>query len=161
MGRNLSVIERVGRWTVASLLLAAAALAVGLLWMWNSEQIKETYSTYADARRAGAVERDWIPTFVPSSARNIADSHNLDTNRQTLQFTVPPSGIGKMVAGLRSTSVNDQRAAAELSNEYMLGAASETYIVCSEHLNGALAVDRQTGRAVYDTTVGWADDDCS
>jgi len=66
-----------------------------------------------------------------------------------------------MVAGLRSVSAKDERAAAELSREHSFGAASEAYIVCSKPLNGALAVDRENGRAVYDTTVEWADDDCS
>lgn len=126
-----------------------------------SEQIDETYSTYADARRAGAIERGWVPAFVPSSARDIADSHNLDTNRQTLQFTIPPSAIGKMVARFRAVSVTDRKAAAELARVHSLGAASEAYVVCSEHQNGALTVDRESGRAVYDTTVEWADDDCS
>ncbi len=125
-----------------------------------SEQMDETYSTYADAKRAGAIERGWIPAFVPASARDILDSHNLDTNRQTLQFTIPPSQIGPMVAGLRSVSAEEKKAAAALSREHGLGAASEAYIVCSEPLNGALAVDRESGRAVYDTTVEWADNDC-
>ncbi len=124
-----------------------------------SEQVDATYSTHADAQRAGAIERGWIPTFVPPTARDITDTHDLDTNRQTLQFTIPSSDVGKMVAGLRSVSAKDQSAAAELV-EHRLGAASEAYIVCSEPLNGALAVDRESGRAVYDTTVEWADDDC-
>ena len=139
--------------TIAVLLLSVTG---------RSEQIDQTYSTYADAQREGAVERGWVPAFVPSNARDIADSHDLDTNRQTLQFTIPPSAIGRMVEGLRRVSIADQRAAAELFREHGLGAASEGYGVCSEqHLSGALAVDRESGRAVYDTTVEWADDDCS
>ena len=126
-----------------------------------SDQMEHTYSSYADAQRAGAIERGWIPAFVPSSARDIADSHNLDTNRQTLQFTIPPSEIGMMVAGLRSVSAKDERAAVELSRMHSLGAASQVYVVCSEPPNGALAVDWASGRAVYNTTVEWADDDCS
>ncbi len=145
-----------------ALLMRNMTIAVLLLFMAGcSEQMDETYSTYADAQRAGAVERGWIPAFVPSSARDIADSHDLDTNRQTLQFTISPSEVGEMVAALRSVSAKDQRAATKLSKKHSFGAASEAYIVCSKPLNGALAVDRESGRAVYDTTVDWADDDCS
>jgi hypothetical protein len=140
-----------------SMTIAALLLSMG----GCSEQMGETYSTYADAQRAGAIERGWIPTFVPLSARDITDSHNLDTNAQTLQFTVPPSAVGKMVARLRAVAGNDQSAAAELFRKHSLGVLSKAYVICSEPRNGALAVDRESGRSVYDTTVRWADDDCS
>lgn len=139
-------------------MIAAAALLLSLVAC--NEQMEETYTTYADAQDAGAIERGWIPAFVPASARDITDSHDLDTNRQTLQFTIPPSHVGPMVAGLPSVSAEDHRAAAELSREHGLGAATDAYVVCSDPLNGALAVNSESGRAVYDTTVGWADDDC-
>ena len=139
--------------------VTTAALLLALVGC--SEQIDETYATYADAQRGGAIERGWIPDFVPASARDITDSHNLDTNRQTLQFKIPSSNVGTMVARLRFVSAEDERAAAKLSTEHGFGAASEAYVVCSEPLNGALAVDRKSGRAVYDSTVEWADDDCS
>ena len=66
-----------------------------------------------------------------------------------------------MVAALRPISAKDQRAAAELSKQHSFGAASEAYIICSEPVNGVLALNRESGRAVYDTTVGWAEDDRS
>lgn len=66
-----------------------------------------------------------------------------------------------MVSGLRFVSAEDKRSAAELLRGHGFGAASEAYVVCSEPLNGALAVDRESGRAAYDTTIEWADDDCS
>jgi len=138
--------------TITAILLSVAGC---------SDQMNETYATYADAQRAGAIARGWVPAFVPSSARDIADSHNLDTNRQTLQFTIPPPDISRMVARLSSVSAKDQRAAAELSKKHRFGADAQTYIVCSKPLNGALAVDRQNGRSVYDTGIEWADDDCS
>lgn len=133
-----------------------------LLWLTGcTEQVEETYQTYEDAELAHAITRGWVPAFVPSSAYEIADSHNLDTNRQTLRFKLPPSDVGKMVAGLRSVSSRDQSAAGELFRKHRLGAASEGYVICSEPLNGALAVDRQSGRIVYDTIISWTDDDCS
>ena len=125
------------------------------------DQVAATYATYADAQRAGAIERGWVPAFVPSSARDITDSHNLDTNRQTLRFTIPSSEVEAMVSGLRVVSVDEKRAAADLSQRHGFGPASKTYVICSKPLNGALTVDRESGRAVYDTTLEWADNDCT
>ena len=91
----------------------AAAILTLSLWGCN-EQVDESYSTYSDAQRAGAVERGWIPSFVPSSARDLKDTHNLDTSRQTLRFTIPPSVAAEMVSGLRALSTEDKTAASEL-----------------------------------------------
>jgi hypothetical protein len=126
-----------------------------------SDEMKESYASLADAERAGAVERGWVPAFVPASARGIRDVHNLDTNAQTLEFTARPSDVQAMVTGLRSVSAEDKSAAAELSKDLGLADPSEAYVVCSEPLNGALVVNRESGRAVYRTPVEWADDDCS
>jgi hypothetical protein len=124
------------------------------------EQTDKIYSTYADARRAGAVERGWMPAFVPSSARDITDSHDMDTNQQTLRFTLPASEAGNMVAGLHPVSATDQEPGANLAKEHGLAAASEAYAVCAAPLNGVLVVDRNSGRAVYDTTVEWVGIQC-
>jgi hypothetical protein len=125
-----------------------------------NEQIHESYSTYSEARLAGAVERGWIPSFVPTSARNLKDSHDLDTSRQTLRFTIPPSAAADMVSGFRVSSTEDKTAASELIDQHALAAASKVYVVCSGYRNGALAVDAENGHVVFSTTVNWVDDDC-
>lgn len=139
-------------------LVAACPL---LLLVGCSDWVKESYASRADAERAGAIERGWVPAFVPASAHDIRDIHNLDTNAQTLEFTTRPSDVQAMVAGLRSVSAEDNSAAAELSKHLGLTGAAQAYVVCSEILNGALVVDRETGHAIYRTPVDWADDDCS
>lgn len=126
-----------------------------------SEEVEETYPTWAEAQRAGAVERGWIPTFVPESARAIRDSHDLDSNRQTLFFVAPPSDVEAMVVGLPSLSVANQAAVSDLSREHGLAPASNAYMVCARPLNGILVLDRESGRVVYTTDVEWADEECS
>jgi hypothetical protein len=54
-----------------------------------SEVMATSYVTYAEAERAGAVTRGWIPPFVPRSATDIREVHDLDTNEQWLRFSVP------------------------------------------------------------------------
>ena len=132
-----------------------------------SDVMEEHFATWADADRAGAVERGWVPAFVPKSATNISETHNIDTNAQTLEFTARGSDVQGMVAGLRLVSAEDQSAAAELADDVGIGGNSETYVVCSrplnfvsKPLNGALLVRRESGRVVYKTPVEWVDDDC-
>jgi hypothetical protein len=51
------------------------------------ETLEKRYSSLAEAERDGAIARGWIPSWVSSSATEIAEVHNLDTNNQLLMFT--------------------------------------------------------------------------
>ena len=136
---------------VALLLLSLAACG---------EQVEESYSTWAEADRAGAVARGWIPTFIPASAREIRDSHDLDSNRQTLQFVVQPSDVAAMVEGFPPVSIANRAAVSDLSTEHGFSPAPEAYVVCAKPLNGVLLADRESGHAVYTTAVEWPDEEC-
>lgn len=139
--------------------LSAAALSLSLVAC--SEQVEASYGTWAEAERAGAVERGWVPAFVPQSARDIRDSHNLDTNAQTLRFIAPPSDLKAMVAGLPSASLLDEDVRTELVEELGVEEASAAYyMVCPEGAAGALIVDHQGGRALYKTLLQRADGSC-
>ena len=48
-----------------------------------------TYATYADAVAAGEQRRGWLPSFVPATATDIREAHDIDTNTQWLRFRVP------------------------------------------------------------------------
>ena len=45
-----------------------------------------TYATYGDAIAAGAQRRGWLPSFVPATATDIREVHDIDTNTQWLRF---------------------------------------------------------------------------
>jgi len=47
------------------------------------------YDTHAEAVADEAIQRGWIPTWVPPTATNIHEAHNLDTNARALSFTAP------------------------------------------------------------------------
>jgi hypothetical protein len=51
-------------------LLTAIAPACG-------ERKKAFYATAVEARQSGAIERGWIPVWLPRSARNIREMHGL------------------------------------------------------------------------------------
>ncbi len=69
----------------------AAAIAVAVVvyaLVVRGEVRAERYADYAAARAAGAVRRGWIPPFVPPSATDIRQVHDLDSNAQWLRFRV-------------------------------------------------------------------------
>lgn len=74
-----------------------------------NEQQRATYPTFADAERAKAAERGWIPQYVPRSATEIAEVHDLDVNTQRLRFRAPLADLRSMVAALRPVQTSEVR----------------------------------------------------
>jgi hypothetical protein len=73
----------------ATLLLGVAVLLAGC-----GEQIETSYGSMAEARRANAVTRGWIPPFLPASSSAIHEVHDLDTNEVWGTFRFPWSDAG-------------------------------------------------------------------
>ena len=73
---------------------AKHALCVTILLMTAAcERLDTMENVYPDAPSAisaGAVERGWIPAFLPPSAKEINEKHNLDTNEVWLRFSMDP-----------------------------------------------------------------------
>lgn len=51
-----------------------------------SDQYESSYPSLADAKRAGAVDRGWLPDFLPPGSRDIHEVHNIDTNQTWCAF---------------------------------------------------------------------------
>jgi hypothetical protein len=66
---------------VSTLLLVACGLSDLNMYV--------VYDTYSDAKKDEAIQRGWIPIWVPVTATNIHEAHNLDTNSRALSFTAP------------------------------------------------------------------------
>lgn len=56
---------------IALLCVLVAAASCGDL-----DVVTNTYATMAEARAAGAVERGWLPAFVPAGAHDIREAHD-------------------------------------------------------------------------------------
>jgi hypothetical protein len=56
------------------------------------------YASRAQADTAGAVDRGWVPNFVPESASDIVESHDVEANQARVEFTVPADELDLMVA---------------------------------------------------------------
>jgi hypothetical protein len=76
--------------TVALITLAVLALigvfALGVFAVAHFENPSSRFSTYDELRASGLIERGWVPEFLPRSATDIEESHDLDTNRGWASF---------------------------------------------------------------------------
>lgn len=118
----------------------------------------ERYADFEAARLTGAVEQGWIPDFVPQSANDIRDIHDLDSNAQTLSFRAPVSQIPAMVQGM--TVARDEATAARIVKSAGWTAEVRVYAVCGSERSGALAVNERTGEAVFRAPVTWSSYPC-
>ena len=69
--------------------LLISLIAALLLLGCTNDVLDSSYPTVAAASADGAVVRGWIPTWIPSTATNIHEVHNVDTNQSALSFTLP------------------------------------------------------------------------
>ena len=84
--------------------LAAVILAAACEPM---ETGRSEYPSAQAAISAGAIERGWVPEFLPSSAREISEKHNLDTNEVWLRFSVDPNERSSIDMSCRKISGSD------------------------------------------------------
>ena len=125
------------------------------------ERIHSTYASYAEAERSGLVKRGWVPQFVPESASDISDTHDLDTGAQIFEFSAPERALRSMDRLGAAVTPADAQAAQTLISAHGFSPGALVRIICAEPRDGALLIDFRSGRAAYNTEIRWADDDCS
>ena len=77
-------------------LVAWFIASLGCEWM---DTVENNYADLDAAIKVNAVGTGkWIPGFLPSSARNIHETHNLDTNESWLTFEIDPTKLGPMIS---------------------------------------------------------------
>ncbi|MGH7027225.1 hypothetical protein [Brevundimonas sp.] len=140
-----------------------AVSLIALLASACDEVVHERHSDFQAARQAGAIERGWIPAFVPSSAYDIRDQHDLDSAAQTLSFRLPPDDVPAMLVGLKRAPDSE----AETTRGVIAAAGWKSdraqitvYQTCRNGDAAALAVNARTGAAFYQAPVKWRSDPC-
>lgn len=69
--------------------LIVLILTTGVLTACAAEVPEVSYRNLDAAMADGAVDRGWVPDWLPPSAQDIKEKHDLDTNRQIMRFTAP------------------------------------------------------------------------
>lgn len=66
--------------------LFVASISLAALFLWSSEIVVLDFDSYQLAVRQGAIEKEWLPGFLPCSAKNIHSITNLDSNTAIVTF---------------------------------------------------------------------------
>lgn len=88
-------------WRIA-LFVSIVAIGGFVLFQYSwLDRVSAYYPSYASAERNGAISRGWIPEFIPPSATEIHEEHDLDTNQVWIRFRVPGTDVHRMVQAMR------------------------------------------------------------
>ncbi|MNY28259.1 hypothetical protein D3C86_1622200 [compost metagenome] len=140
-----------------------AIILVGLLATACDEVVHERYADFHAAKDAGAIERGWIPAFVPKSAYDIHERHDLDTGAQELSFRLPPADIPAMLSGMeRAESDAEAVRRTVMATDWTPDTLDQiaVYQTCRNGEAAALAVNADTGAAFYRAPVKWRSSPC-
>lgn len=148
--------------TLGFVLLAVAAILGAPLGLYSCEVSSTRYASYAEAKSREAIGAyKWLPSLLPTSARDILESHDVDSNEVWFTFVfdgnfeVPSgtcSGVDRTSVTMRSPRRWDR------FPKFVQAARSEvlqpgmTWFACQgENYRFFLAVDRARNRAI-----GWS-----
>ena len=54
------------------------------------EQSSSTFTNYDEMLESGLIEKGWIPKYIPISATDIHEKHDLDLNKVVMNFNYNP-----------------------------------------------------------------------
>ncbi|MEX2208963.1 MAG: hypothetical protein WEF50_22330 [Myxococcota bacterium] len=86
------------------------ALNVVAISMSACERVSTDYATRAEADAEGAIEAGWMPEFVPTSARSIRETHDIDTSEVCLRFELPTEDHAEFVDSMRQLQPDEVEA---------------------------------------------------
>lgn len=140
-----------------------AVTLAALLATACDEVVHERHADFRAAQDAGAIERGWIPAFVPSGAYDIRDQHDLDSGAQTLSFRLPPADVPAMLVGLKRAPDSEMEATRRVISA--TGWTSDrlqiaVYQTCRNGAAASLAVNTRAGAAFYQAPMNWRSDPC-
>ena len=69
--------------------------------------LESSYSNYNEVVEDDAIRRGWIPFFLPKSASNIREVHDLDTNEVWLVFNLDPKDAEAMAKSCTSIPLTE------------------------------------------------------
>lgn len=112
----------------------SVALVVMLFSAGCGECVTTEYTDFQEVLADKAMERGWIPPFLPRSASEIEEQHDMNTNEFDIRFRLPASAVEGFVSDLEENgfAARDVR----LGREPVCGSWKRDH---APALNGALA----------------------
>lgn len=90
--------------TVGSVLFAC----IGFGWIFDWLEVQESFwPTYEEAVADGLIQRGWAPAFLPQSASQIRERHDIDTNECWIHFQFDQADFRAMVSGLKEVPASE------------------------------------------------------
>jgi hypothetical protein len=74
-----------------------------------SDTITNHYQTRAQAETDNLLERGWLPSHIPTSAKDITTSNNLDINISEAEFRYDPKETNEFLKHLTSYSAQEPK----------------------------------------------------
>ena len=71
-------------------LVIILGLIIFLVYLDYLEEAKSEFANYAEAKASGIMDKGWVPTYIPKSAVDIQEQHDIDTNwvKMTFKYTI-------------------------------------------------------------------------
>jgi len=73
----------------------------------TNDVLDASYAGRAEAEAEGAIARGWVPEWLPATASNIREVHNLDTNESALAFSLPAGAKWRPPSSCRPAAGGD------------------------------------------------------
>ena len=67
--------------------LSLVILVLALLTSCDSGLTSSHFKTLEEAKKSGAIEKGWLPDFLPPSATDIQETHHIELNRIRVEFS--------------------------------------------------------------------------
>lgn len=90
-------------------IFALAGLVFGGLFLLDYlERSRSYFATFAEMEAAGMMSRGWLPEYLPRSASEIQEGHDIDTNMVWALFRYQPGDVEAVEAACRMITSNER-----------------------------------------------------
>lgn len=85
---------------------AIGVFAAGLFALARYENPSQSFATYGELAASGLIERGWVSEYLPRSAYEMDESHDIDTNegRTSFEFTPGDTSLARQHCQLLHSS---------------------------------------------------------
>lgn len=90
-------------------IFALLGVALGALrYMDFAENPRSSFASFAEMEAAKMIESGWLPEFLPKSATDIEESHNIDTNRVWASFKYQAGDLQSVEGACKKVAENNR-----------------------------------------------------